>query len=375
MRVAQTLYQTPFGDFDLVRYPARSKETLQAWCSADTLLLEEIYRLKPPVDGLLVINDSHGALCVALQPQALWTDSALTLQALRHNAARNQRDPTPVIWSTEPPPSGATFVVVRIPKNLPYFEYQLRELTKYLPTGATVLAAGMDKHLSPHTAAILERFIGPTQRHRGQRKARLFSAVKDRRPAIPEDDTGTYYCESLSANLHSLPNVFSRDNIDIGTRFLLTQLHKLTPVSTMIDLACGNGVLGLSAYQQNVGEKLVFCDESAMAIASARRNAAAIFPETMNDFGFHQGDGLLDFEGEPAELILCNPPFHLEHTVDEFAGRRLLQQCVAKLSPGGALCLVANRHLNYLPLLQSEFHSVEKLAGNAKFNILLGHRA
>ncbi len=375
MHAAETLYKTPYGEFNLVRYPARSRETLQAWCAADSLLLEEMHRLEVPANELLLVNDAHGALTVALRPQALWTDSALAVLALRQNESRNQQGPARVIWSTATPPPGATLAAVRIPKNLPYFEYQLRQLAKQLPAGATVLAAGMDKHLSPHTADILERFIGPTQRQRGRHKARLFSAVKEPRAAITEGDSGTYYCEALAAKLYSLPNVFSRDTVDIGTRFLLTQLHKLAPVRTIIDLACGNGVLGLRAYQQKIAEKLTFCDESAMAIASAQHNVTQLFPGQLDDFAFHQGDGLLGYQGEPAELILCNPPFHLEHTVDDFAGRRLLQQCSASLSAGGALCLVANRHLDYLPLLQREFHTVEKLAGNAKFNIFLARKA
>ena len=68
---------TPFGDFRLTRYPARRDEPLQAWCAADLLLLEEIHRLGTPGPDILVVNDEQGALCVALEPGELWTDSAL----------------------------------------------------------------------------------------------------------------------------------------------------------------------------------------------------------------------------------------------------------------------------------------------------------
>ena len=178
---APTLYSTPFGEFELRRYPTRRGEPLQAWCAADTLLLEETHRQGVQGRDILVANDSHGALCVALQPRALWTDSALAAAALQQNAARNGCADTPLAWSTAQPPASIELVVMRVPRQLPYLEYQLAILAQVLPTGARLLAAGMDKHLSPRTAQLIEQYFGPTERHRGQHKARLFSAQRDDR--------------------------------------------------------------------------------------------------------------------------------------------------------------------------------------------------
>jgi 16S rRNA G1207 methylase RsmC len=375
MTAVDTHYRTPYGTFELQRYPARRQEPLQAWCAADSLLLEATNKLSVPSEDILVVNDEHGALCVALQPAALWTDSALSAQALKRNSSTNHREPTPVVWSTQTPSCTPHCVVLRIPKQLPYFEYQLARLARLMPAGATLLAAGMDKHLSARTAQILERHIGPTERQRGRRKARLFCATRDDRPAATDNATATYYCETLDARLRALPNVFSREKLDIGSRFLLEYLDQLAPVNTLIDLACGNGVLGLAAVKKGLAREVVFCDESSMAIASAWLNASQLFARQTDSFVFHHGDGLLKYDGVPAELILCNPPFHLNHTVDEFAGRHLLQQCSKHLQPGGLLCLVANRHLDYLPTLKRGFRRVEKAAHNNKFTIWLAHNA
>jgi 23S rRNA (guanine1835-N2)-methyltransferase len=369
-----TAFQSPYGTYDLTRYPTRPDAPLLAWCAADTLLLEEVYRRDIPGSRILAVNDAQGALCVALQPQALWTDSALAVLALRYNERANSRIATPVVWSTRVPDSTPDLVVLRIPKQLPFFEYQLSQLAHWLPSGTRILAAGMDKHLSPHTANILERFIGPTRRFPGQRKARLFSAIRDDRPVPESNDIATYFCKPLGNELHALPNVFSRAKLDLGTRFLFEQLPRLAPCETVIDLACGNGVLGLAAIKQGLAKNAVFCDESAMAIASAQLNVNRVLPLAAHHCSFHHGDGLQDFPGKAAHLILCNPPFHQEHTVDEFAGRHLLVQCYNHLQPGGSLCLVANKHLDYLPLLKSSFKRVEKFAGNSKFNILLARK-
>ena len=367
-------HETSYGAFQLNCYPLRPDERLVAWCSADTLLLEETHRRRTPGPGILVVNDMYGALCVALEPQALWTDSALSVLALRHNEHANRRMQTRIVWSTEVPPVAPELVVLRIPKQRSLFEYQLSQLARLLPEQTTVLAAGMDKHLSPHTADILEQYIGPTQRHRGHRKARLFSAIRDQRCAQEYIGTATYHCEALNAELCGLANVFSRDQLDMGTRFLLETLPTLAHAETLIDLACGNGILGLVALKREVAAKIVFCDESAMALRSASLNASRIFPQEARNISFHQGDGLLEYCEKPAQLILCNPPFHLQHTVDDFAGRHLLTQCSQHLQPGGRLYLVANRHLDYLPCLRHTFDRVEKFASNAKFNIVLAQK-
>lgn len=363
-------FDSPFGALYLSRYPSRSDEVLLAWCSADLLLLAEVKRRGVHGDRLVVVNDAHGALSVALHPQAMWTDSALAVLALRRNERANGSRPTPVVWSTELPACAPELVVMRIPKQLALFEYQLSQLASWLQPGATVLAAGMDKHLSAHTAAILERFIGATQRSPGQRKARLFCAVKDDRPGGDREHNTAYYCAPLEAHLQGLPNVFSREKLDSGTGFLIEHLHLSQPVDTALDLACGNGVLGLAAMHRGLARKLVFCDESAMAIASARLNARQLFPQAASNIFFHHGDGLENYTGEAAQLILCNPPFHQEHTVNEFAGLHLLAHCGQHLRAGGCLLLVANRHLNYLDFLRKRFSTVEKCAANTRFNII-----
>lgn len=374
MVAASTRYETPFGSFRLRRYPARREDPLRAWCGADTLLLDEIHRLGVPGRDILVVNDEHGALSVVLQARALWTDSALAAVALQRNLATNECGPVPVIWSTTKPPDAPPLVALRVPKQLPYLEYQLSRLGSLLSAGSVVLAAGMDKHLSPRVADLLEHFIGPTERPRGARKAHLFCARRDQRENPPVAAGAGYFCAASGGELTALPNVFSRDRLDQGSALLLEQLSQLAPADKIVDLACGNGVLGLAALQAGLASELLFCDESAMALESARGNASRLLPGAAAMINYHHGDGLLDYNGAPADLILCNPPFHLNHAVDEYAGRRLLAQCARHLPGGGRLCLVANRHLNYLATLKRHFRRVDQMARNNKFQVWLAQR-
>ncbi len=356
---------TPYGELHLVRYPRRNPEPLQAWCSADLLLLEAA-AARGLCERLLCVNDDFGALTLAAPDGTAWLDSWLSAEALARNAQANER-PYSVTSMPGLPSPDCSGVLIRIPKQLALLRWQLQLLAQHLPTGTPVLLAGMDKHLAPNTAEEIEAVLGATERHRGARRARVFSARVPANAECPDIPWRRFQCDYLPNSVHSLPGVFSGDSLDIGSRFLLDNLSQLRPAERCMDLACGNGVLGLAAAHQGLVGALVFCDESAMALASAKDNATRM--DLSADTGFCWGDGSGAYEGEPVDSILCNPPFHLGHTVDEYAGRRLLQQAARQLKPGGQLLAVANRHLTYGPALQRSFTSVKQVAQNRKFTL------
>jgi 16S rRNA G1207 methylase RsmC len=367
--MADNRLATARGELKLERYPAHRQ--LQAWCAADRLLIDAAaqHQTHTSATHCLVVNDDFGALCCALEPASHWTDSALAAIAVERNRQANSLPSQNTLWSTQAPPGSADLVVMRVPKQLPYFEYQLAQLARCMPTGSTLLAGGMDKHLSPRTAELIERHIGPTQRHRGQHKARLFSATRSALPPADYSGVATYPCPEAGGTVTVLANGFSREQLDIGSRLLLQYLPELPAVDTAVDLACGNGVLGLAALQQGLASQVYFCDESAMAIGAATSNCDTLQPEA--HVGFHHGDGLRHYAGPEPQLILCNPPFHSGHSVNEAAGRRLLRQACDTLSTQGSLCVVANRHLNYQGLLQRSFCNVTRPMQNRKFALYL----
>ncbi len=370
MPTAPVQFDCPLGRFQLERYPQRSRETLQAWTSADRLLLEASSELDLAQGNTLVVNDDHGALCAGLQPLALWTDSWLAAESMRRNLASNGLPPVPVWWSVDDPPESAC-TVLRIPKSLPYFEYQLARLAASRPEGSLLLAAGMDKHLSPHTASIMERRFGPTQRQPGRHKARVFVAERRAGPAPEPPAIAEYRLPTLPFPVRAQSNVFSADRPDHGTGLLLSVLERQPPVSQAVDLACGNGIVGLHLLQWQRAASVLFADESAMAIASSRSNLP---PEWQAKARFHHGDGLQGSDVR-AELVVLNPPFHLGHVVDEYAGRRLIRQAHDALLPGGRLLVVFNSHLKYRNLLRKLFAQTRELARDRKFSVVLAERA
>lgn len=72
--------------------------------------------------------------------------------------------------------------------------------------------------------------------------------------------------------------IFCAERLDIGTRFFLKHLPSRGGAVRVVDLGCGNGVLGLSAAVSNPEAHLTFVDESYGAVASAEETFRAGAP-------------------------------------------------------------------------------------------------
>ncbi len=167
----------------------------------------------------------------------------------------------------------------------------------------------MSKQIHTSTLQLFERIIGPTTTSLAQKKARLIFAAVGADLEIPASDYPVCYpLEGTGFQLINHANVFSRDQLDIGTRLLLAHIPASDGYRDIVDLGCGNGVVGLMAAQQNPAATLHFVDESAMAVASAQATLAG--SGLANPAHFSQGDALSGFPPASADLILCNPPFH-----------------------------------------------------------------
>ena len=78
----------------------------------------------------------------------------------------------------------------------------------------------------------------------------------------------------------------------------------------------------------------------------------------------------MDVESESADLILCNPPFHQQHTVGDQIAVSLFKQSHRVLRKGGELWVIGNRHLDYHNILNRVFGAHQVVATNAKFIIV-----
>jgi len=164
----------------LARYPATRDASLRAWDTADEYLLDTfISEVGEQSDAPLILNDLFGALSVALSDRkpTVQTDSWLTQQAIQANLQRNQCPAKSVklLPATETPKGTFSICLMRVPKVLRFFEYQLHLLRQVMPVGSLVVVGGMQKHLSPNTKDVMARYLDDVQVGLGRKKARVFT--------------------------------------------------------------------------------------------------------------------------------------------------------------------------------------------------------
>lgn len=367
---------TPQGKFRLARYPLRPKETLRAWDAADEYLLQQLSDdgLPAKPTSTLILNDSFGALTVALAEQRpqMQSDSYLAHQGTLANLETNGLTTTGIalLDSLKTPSPPLDLVLIKIPKGLALLEEQLHRIRPLLHEGTRIIGAGMVKAIHNSTLKLFEEIIGPTHTSLARKKARLIfsqwdSTLTPGNSPYPK----AYRLEGTDFQISNHANVFSREGLDIGTRFLLEHLPRNTDIRRIIDLGCGNGVVGLMAAAQNPDAELLFLDESYMAVASAETNFRAAFGDE-RPAEFRVTDCLAGVAANSTDLVLNNPPFHQQHAVGDFTAWQMFKESRQVLRSGGELRVIGNRHLGYHTKLKRLFGNCTTVANNKKFVIL-----
>ncbi|MER7232809.1 methyltransferase [Streptomyces olivaceus] len=370
--------KTPWGEQVLTRFPEDPRDRLRAWDASDEYLLGHLAEREIPLSGtFVVVGDRWGALVTALaahRPVQI-TDSHLAQEATRANLERAGVEPGSVrlLTTQDPPPERVDVLLVRVPKSLALLEDQLLRLAPALHEGTVVVGTGMVKEIHTSTLRLFERIVGPTRTSLAVKKARLIFAEPDlalRRPASPwplayrlPDDVGRLSGRTVVNHA----GVFCADRLDVGTRFFLGHLPD-AGARRVVDLGCGNGVVGTAVALADPGAEVLFTDESFQAVASAqetyRVNGAAGHAE------FRVGDGLAGVPDASVDLVLNNPPFHSHQATTDATAWRMFTGARRVLRPGGELWVVGNRHLEYHVKLRRLFGNSRVVAGDRKFVVL-----
>ncbi|WP_329391605.1 methyltransferase [Streptomyces sp. NBC_01716] len=382
---------TPWGDLDLDRFPERPRDTLRAWDAADEYLLRHLAGAEAEAGldlsgTVAVVGDRWGALATALAPHrpVQITDSYLTQRATGANLLRNGIDAGAVrlLSARDTPPERIDVLLIRVPKSLSLLEDQLHRLAPALTPETVVVGAGKVTEIHTSTLRLFEQILGPTRTSLAVKKARLIfcapaaDRVRDRSAGraaaspwpisytVPE---GAGAASGLSVTNHA--GIFCAERLDIGTRFFLRNLPQRRGREHVVDLGCGNGVVGTAVAVANPEARLTFIDESFSAVASAeatfRKNV-----DTDNPVEFVVGDALATVAAGSADLVLSNPPFHSHQATTDATAWRMFTGSREALRPGGELWVVGNRHLGYHAKLRRLFGNCDVMASDPKFVVL-----
>ncbi|MFJ9683082.1 methyltransferase [Streptomyces sp. NPDC101194] len=375
---------TSGAGYDLARFPEDPRDPFRAWDAADEYLLRRLEGTEEwdPVDltgSVVVVGDRWGALSTVLaghRPVQI-TDSYLAQRATLANLDRNgaAADSVRLLSARDTPPDRVDVLLVRVPKSLALLEDQLHRLAPAVHAGTVVIGTGMVKEIHTSTLRLFERIIGPTRTSLAVRKARLVFCTPDpdlsRTPSpwpyrydLPED-VGPVSGRTVTNHA----GIFCAERLDIGTRFFLGHLPERSGPDRVVDLGCGNGVVGLSAALANPEATVTFIDESYQAVASAEETFRAnTGPDAKADFVV--GDGLTRLPPDGVDLVLNNPPFHSHQATTDATARTMFHGARTALRPGGELWVVGNRHLGYHTQLRRIFGNCTTVAGDPKFVVL-----
>ncbi len=377
---------TPSAELMLARFPEDSRDQLRAWDASDEYLLKHLADSSQVLDGregtVVVVGDRWGALTTALAAHGpvQITDSFLTREATRANLARNGSDEASVrlLTTRDAAPERVDVLLVRVPKSLALLEDQLLRLAPSVHEGTVVVGTGMVKEIHTSTIKLFERILGPTRTSLAEKKARLVFCTPN--PGLVRSANPWPHSYTLPDGIGPVSGrtvvneagVFCAERLDIGTRFFLRQLPYGHDAGRVVDLGCGNGVVGTAVALAHPQTEVLFVDESYQAVASAEATYRANTDDTA-DHGkaeFRVDDGLTGVPEASVDLVLTNPPFHSHQATTDATAWRMFAGARRALRPGGELWVVGNRHLGYHVKLRRLFGNSELVASDTKFVVL-----
>lgn len=375
----------------LRRWPDWESNNLFASDAADRLILDNAEQkiADNPAGTVLTVEDSYGALALgahALGARSIRSiqDSAIAEAALKANARRlfqvGSLEELAIAHCGWTPSAfdGVDLILMRVPKDLGLLRMIAELAARFASPHVTVIAGAMTKHLPARATASFHASFASVSRSLAQRKARVILAQQ---PIRHEGDWHLPFVDEVDPDLHmtvsSLPGVFSHASVDIGTRFLLSQLtsdNLPDSVNLAVDLGCGSGLLTSHLLKVLPHASVVATDISSLATLSTERTIAMNGPYTsqMDEAKrntVRRDMGLSRQEDASVDLIVCNPPFHSGHAVNPHAARSLFVDAARTLKPGGTLITVFNSHLPHKRTLERIVGPTTQIARNHKFTV------
>ena len=163
--------------------------------------------------------------------------------------------------------------------------------------------------------------------------------------------------------------VFSRGEVDTGTRLLLESLPEQMK-GEILDLGCGWGAIGISIAKNWPETRVTMADVNTRALELSRENAKRNRAEVI----CAESDGMAAFAGKMFDAVVTNPPIR--------AGKQVIYRMFADaaehLTPDGALYLVIRKQQgaeSCIRFLQTLYACVEKLDRSGGFWVLKASEA
>ncbi|MFD3702888.1 class I SAM-dependent methyltransferase [Nocardia sp. NPDC058658] len=360
----------------LRRYPDVEAPNLYAVDAADRLILDTAADALAAVGSgeVAVIGDAYGALTLGAAARHGHTGLRVHQDLITGEAALAANAKTLGLtdrYTTHALDAdllaGARVVLMRLPRMLSGVAEIAEAIARYAADDVVVFAGGRDKYLTPAMNEVLAESFGQVRAGRGRQKSRVLM-VSEPLPVGESRFPVSEHVIEIDGDVVAFGAAFSGSRLDIGTRFLLEHMDRMKPdARDAVDLGCGTGILAVALAKSRPHIRVVGTDQSAAAVASARATAEA------NGVGDRvtvvRDDAMSSAADNSADLVLCNPPFHVGAAVHTGSAIKMFVETGRVLRPGGELWTVYNSHLNYRGVVERMVGRTDVIGRNQKFTV------
>ncbi|WP_298833513.1 class I SAM-dependent methyltransferase [uncultured Planococcus sp.] len=130
--------------------------------------------------------------------------------------------------------------------------------------------------------------------------------------------------------------VFSKSEVDFGSRLLIETFEEAEVGGPMLDVGCGYGPIGMAVAKAFPQKQVHMVDVNARAIELAKKN---VEKNDISNVEIYESDGLSAVEIDGFSAILTNPPIRAgKETIFRF-----YEEAAEKLADGGSLWVVIQK--------------------------------